>query len=311
MDIQRTEATVLAIIVTYNGMQWIEKSIASLVASACCTNILVVDNSSTDGTVEYIKNHFPQVEVIESKENLGFGKANNIGLSRAISKRYDYSFLLNQDAWIETNTISQLIELHRTTPEYVLLAPLQLNGDGTLIDKLFNQYSVAPCREMISDFMLHPSEVKAIYSTPFLNGACWLLPLETVSNFGGFDPLYPHYGEDVDYINRIVSHGKSIGLCPKVNVFHDRENRPETSNIQKQRVKCYIDLLIRAKSPNQALKSTLYYRLLYLKTALVSLLTNNRTHNRCMMWAIKEIINKRDVIKLHRENETILKAHYL
>ena len=87
---------ILAIVITYNGIQWIDKCIGSLYSSNLPVDVIVVDNLSTDGTPEYIAQNFPKVELVRSKENLGFAGGNNIGLQKAINENYDYIFLLNQ-----------------------------------------------------------------------------------------------------------------------------------------------------------------------------------------------------------------------
>ena len=92
---------IFAIVVTYNGMRWYDRCFGSLRNSDMPVETIVIDNASTDETVSYIKEHFHEVCLIESKENLGFAKANNIGIKRALDNGADYVFLLNQDAWVE------------------------------------------------------------------------------------------------------------------------------------------------------------------------------------------------------------------
>ena len=89
---------IFVIIVTYKGHQWYERCFASLCNSEYPVQTIVIDNASNDGTVEYIRKYFPEIHLIESKENLGFGRANNIGMRYALDHGCDYVFLLNQDA---------------------------------------------------------------------------------------------------------------------------------------------------------------------------------------------------------------------
>jgi GT2 family glycosyltransferase len=104
-------AKIFVIIVTYKGHLWYERCFKSLRDSELPVQIIVIDNASNDGTVEYIRAHFPDIHLIESKENLGFGRANNLGMRYALDNGADYVFLLNQDAWIEPNTIGELVRI--------------------------------------------------------------------------------------------------------------------------------------------------------------------------------------------------------
>ena len=82
------------IIITYNGMQWINECLQSILDSSISATIIVVDNCSSDSTADHIKTNFSTVILLEQKENLGFGKANNIGIKEATGK---YVCLINSD----------------------------------------------------------------------------------------------------------------------------------------------------------------------------------------------------------------------
>ena len=101
---------ILVIIVTYNGMKWIDRCLGSVYASGMPADVIVIDNGSSDGTPEYVGKQFPEAVLISTGENHGFGKANNIGFSYALEKGYDYVYLLNQDAWIFPDTFSRLVD---------------------------------------------------------------------------------------------------------------------------------------------------------------------------------------------------------
>ena len=101
---------ILTIIVSYNFEKWIERCLGSLKASSHPTDIIVIDNCSNDRTVEIIKAQYTYVRLIENHANLGFGKANNIGMQLALQEGYDAVFLLNQDAWIGSDMLATLAE---------------------------------------------------------------------------------------------------------------------------------------------------------------------------------------------------------
>jgi GT2 family glycosyltransferase len=85
---------IYTIIVTYNGMKWIEECLNSILNSSIPVFIIVVDNYSTDGTIKFIKENFSKIILLQQNENLGFGKANNIGISYALKHNADFVFFI-------------------------------------------------------------------------------------------------------------------------------------------------------------------------------------------------------------------------
>lgn len=216
------------IIVTYKGRQWYDRCFTSLRQSTMTVETVAVDNASNDGTVEYIRENYPEVHLIESKENLGFGKANNIAMRYALDRGCDYVFLLNQDAWVEPDTFEKLVEIHQRHPEYGLLGPLQVNAERTKVLCGVIRFLVNPDNvnlEMFSDLMM--GEVDEVYPVAEINAAAWLLPRKTLETVGGFDPLFLHYGEDWNYLSRVLYHKMKVGLTPSLKVVHDCKDRVE------------------------------------------------------------------------------------
>jgi len=210
-------------------MQWYDRCFGSLLQSEVPVNIIVIDNASSDNTVDYIKKKYPDITLIESNENLGFAKANNIGIRNALDNNADFVFLLNQDAWLnQTNTIAVLIEQSKLHPEFGILSPMQLYGSAKRIEKEVISY-FARNANAIQDFVsdAYFNRVKELYEVPFACAVCWLLPIKTIREIGGFDPIFYHYGEDDNYIQRVHFFGYKIGICPKVSVCHDIENRSD------------------------------------------------------------------------------------
>ena len=194
------------IIITYNGVKWIEKNIQALIDSSTKTKIIIIDNGSVDGTQEIVKS-FKEVKFIQSEINLGFGKANNLGIKLALEQGADYVFLLNQDAWIEKNTLSEILKVAEIDKSFGIISPLHLNGSGTGLDKLFS-HCIAPSIHHLDNYYfsdLAIKQVKEFYEVPFINAAAWFLPKNTIKKVGFFDKLFYHYGEDVNYCQRVIS----------------------------------------------------------------------------------------------------------
>lgn len=268
-------AKLFVIIVTYKGQRWYERCFTSLRQSTIPIQTIVVDNASNDGTVEYIKENYPEIHLIESKENLGFGRANNIAMRYALDHGCDYVFLLNQDAWVEPDTLEKLVNTATAHNEYGIIAPLQLNKEKTrvlygLID--FLTYPGKMNHQLISDLFL--GEKEEIYSVSEVNAAAWLLPRKTLEVVGGFNPIFLHYGEDWNYLSRVLYHKFKVGLMPKVRVVHDCEehvHRPigYSATFDKWLLQRSSDILY----PDTQVKDMMNH---YRKAALAKLLTFHR-----------------------------------
>lgn len=219
---------VFAIVVTYNPMKWIDKCLGSLKQSSSFVQTIVVDNNSTDGSIDYIKKKYPEVYLFANNTNLGFGVANNIGIKKAYEDGADYFFLLNQDAWIEPNTIGELIEAHKKEPEFGIVSPMHLNGKGNALDYNFSNY-LAPrnCVSFYSDMTLQKPK-KKLYELSFVNAAAWLISKNCIEIVGGFNPSFFHYGEDYNYVQRIKFFNFKLGVLVNSRIYHDRETRAKS-----------------------------------------------------------------------------------
>lgn len=223
------------IIVTYNAMKWAQKCFSSLRESSVPIEVIVVDNCSEDDTKDYIKSNFPEVNFIQSEENLGFGKANNIGIENAYKNGADFFYLMNQDAWIYEDSIEKLLNVFNNHPnkdEIGILSPMHLDGSEKKLDIFLDKYISQNFEtRMISDFYLN--SIKPYYEISFINAAHWFISKDTIEKVGGFNPYFFHYGEDNEYVNRLHFHHKKILLCTSSKVIHDGKQELEKVDYQK------------------------------------------------------------------------------
>ena len=161
--------------------------------------------------------------MFKSNINLGFGQGNNLGIKYALENGADYVFLLNQDAWIEPNSIAEIINISSKNPEYGILGPMLIDSTKNNISPKFEAYFNGIQDPLfIEDIYFNRS--KDIYPIKMLPAAVWLIPRRTLIKVGGFDPIFYHYGEDDHYVQRVKYFGYKVGFCPKVKVVHDSEN---------------------------------------------------------------------------------------
>lgn len=218
-----SDLKIFVIVVTYKGKKWYDRCFTSLRNSSIPVQTIVVDNASDDGTVEYIKDNYPEIHVIESKENLGFGKGNNLALRYAYEHGCDYVFLLNQDAWLDDAVVlNKLVLLSQKYPEYGIISPMHVTPDKQSLNMMLEYGNTVYSKRILSD--LYCGTVKEIYQTNYVNAAAWLLPRKTLSELGGFDPLIFHYGEDDDYLNRARYHGIKVGISLDSRIVHDHHS---------------------------------------------------------------------------------------
>lgn len=205
---------ILVIIVTHNGLEWIEGLLEPFVLDREGLRIAIVDNASTDGTPEHIERHFPFVEVIRRRVNLGFGAANNLLMERALAEGFRGVFLLNQDARIEAAAIRTLADYADLNKRVGIVSPKHLARSGD-VEKGFSNYLPHLITEGFNEL-------------DFINAALWYIPSHTLERVGFFSPLFYHYGEDLDYAHRVQSYGLSIGFLNDVIGYHYREAVPLT-----------------------------------------------------------------------------------
>lgn len=205
------QKNVFVILVSYNGEQWLQKNLQALKNSIYPVKTLVVDNNSSDGSTTVIKS-FPEVELILSDKNLGFGAANNLAIKKAWSQSADYVFLLNQDAWVFPDTIGNLVKAAEENKDVGILSPMHFSGDGITLDKNFETFWSKKNQALGTK----------IDEVPFVNAAAWLLSKKVVEKVGYFEPMFGHYGEDRNYATRAVFHNFKIGIVKNAKICHDR-----------------------------------------------------------------------------------------
>lgn len=252
--------SVNVIIVTYNGESVIGDCLESVFNSIgdIDLNVIVCDNQSTDKTVDIVI-AYPEISLTTNKCNIGFGAANNIAIASCLENSPDYFLLLNQDAYVYPNTIQKLIDVAEAEKDVGIVSPIHLDGTGKKLDTLFRKLYLHPdqCPQLYDDLLgLDMQEVKSAYELPFVNAAAWLLPLATIDCVGGFDPLFYHYGEDNNYVDRCNYHGRRVFLATKAHVRHDRSTGIDNALRHKN---AYLrSQLIEWLNPNQALSINKY-----------------------------------------------------
>lgn len=205
-------------------MSWLPKTLYSIEDSQYPLKTIIVDNGSTDATCSYITEAFPEMQLIQSKTNLGFGKANNLGVKLAMEEGAEYVFLLNQDAYLDDYTISLCLSGFSFGPKIGLVSPVHLNGTGEGLDFGFQScLTEGLCPGFVSDMTL--KKAKPFYPIYSVNAAAWLLKASVIKEMGLFSESFFHYGEDINFQQRLSFFGYQAILIPGAYIRHDRDQR--------------------------------------------------------------------------------------
>lgn len=238
---------IFTVIVTYNAMRWIDKCLGSLGAGTVQTQVVVVDNCSTDGTASHVPSHYPHVVWLPQSRNLGFGQGNNVGIRYALGHGADHVFLLNQDAYVASDTVERLLG---AADGQSLIVPVQLNGDGTRLDYMFGRALKSASQQLFYD-LLNNNSSTATYPVGETGAACWFMPRSMFEEIGGFNPLFFQYSEDNNYYQRIIAHGRHSLLVPRAFVRHDRRQFGNIQAYNRNRIR--RDMLIAVCDVNRPL----------------------------------------------------------
>jgi N-acetylglucosaminyl-diphospho-decaprenol L-rhamnosyltransferase len=218
-------AAVSVVVVTYNALPLLERSLESVRGH----ETIVVDHGSSDGTVDFVRERFPDARVIE-QENLGFGAGNNTGMRAAAG---DYFLLLNADAWVLGDGIERLVEFAEANPDAAVVGPKLLNPDGTLQRsvrgypstwRIATEYlflrKLAPRSRLFNAFYGAGFDHESVREAEFLGGACLLVRRAAFERVGGFDEDFFMMSEEVDWCYRFRQAGWKVLFYPGAEVVH-------------------------------------------------------------------------------------------
>jgi GT2 family glycosyltransferase len=216
---------VSVVVVTYSGLPWIEQALASVRGH----ETIVVDHGSTDDTVAFVRERFPEVEVVE-QENRGLAYGWNTGIARTSGR---YVLLLNSDAWLDDGAVEQLAAFADAHPEAAVVGPRLRYPDGRLqrsvrgfptlwrlATEFFYLRKLAPGTEALNAFYGGGFDHTSVREAEVLMGAVWLVRREAIAEVGPADDAFFLFSEETDWAYRFHAAGWKILFFPGAGATH-------------------------------------------------------------------------------------------
>ena len=221
------------VIVNYNVKYFLEQCLHSVqqATEGLKAEVFVVDNNSVDGSVGEISQKFPQIHIIENKENLGFSKANNQAIRKSKGR---YVLILNPDTVVEEDTFKKCVAFMESHPDAGALGVKMINGKGEFLPeskralptpmvsfyKMFGLSSLFPRSRRFGKYHQGHLDREKTHKVEVLAGAFMFLRKETLDKTGLLDESFFMYGEDIDLSYRITEAGYNNYYFPETTIIH-------------------------------------------------------------------------------------------
>ena len=271
------------IIVNWNSKDYVRKCLSSLFKHCphISMEVVVVDGASFDGCDEMLAREFPTVKFVQSKKNVGFAKANNLGVRNAKGRNL---LFLNPDTELVENSIDMLLTHLATLPQAGAVGCKLLNSDGSVQTSCIQSFPTVVNQILDSEFLrrrfprsrlwgmaaLHsdgdsPSEVEVI------SGACILTKRDVFESVGEFSKTYFMYGEDLDLCFKIKQAGFRSYYVPQTSIIHHGggSTQQTISNFSSVMMR---ESVFRFLSNNRGVASAMLYRAAMVATSFVRML---------------------------------------
>lgn len=236
------------IIVNYNVRDFLHHALVSLqkAMKGIRGEIIVVDNASDDGSIEMVRRRFPTVQLIVNKSNLGFAKANNLGLKRARGK---YLLLINPDTLVQEDTLRVMLRFFEENQDVGLAGCKILNPDGTFqlacrrsfprpwvaFTKMAGLSTLFPHSRLFGRYNLTYLSPDETYEIDAVSGSFMMVRRPAYEQVGGLDEDFFMYGEDLDWCYRIQRAGWKNYYVHSTQIIHYKGESTKRSSLNEIR----------------------------------------------------------------------------
>ncbi|MDW7726665.1 MAG: glycosyltransferase family 2 protein [Candidatus Methanoperedens sp.] len=199
--------------------------------------ILLVDNGSTDGSVEYFRERYPDIEIIENEKNMGYAEGNNVGIRKAMKNGADYVLLLNNDTVVDPEFLDELVKVAESDPGIGFAGPKVYYYDYNQKKDVINFAGGKLDMWKGKTYHIGLNEVDSgqydeIKEVDYVEGSCLLLRKDVINEIGLLDPVYFAYWEENDLCMRGNKAGYISIFVPKAKIWH----KISASNTNKNKI---------------------------------------------------------------------------
>jgi GT2 family glycosyltransferase len=252
-------ADVSVVVVTYNALPWVERALNSVRGH----ETIVVDHGSTDGTLELVRERFPDARLIE-QENKGLGGGSNAGMRVASG---DYFLLLNSDAWALDHAVERLVAFAEEHPEAAVVGPRLLYPDGSLqrsvrgdptLWRLATEYfflrKLAPRTRALNAFYGAAFAHDEVREAEFVMGSVMLVRREAADTVGLFDEDFFMFSEETDWLYRFRQAGWKVLFTPEAEFVHvgGATTRQNWGPMFREQIRGHVRFLAKHRGPKEA-----------------------------------------------------------
>ena len=252
--------SVSVVVVSYNVRDHLVRCLEAVVDRG--HEVVVVDNASTDGTPELVRERFPSVRLVELPENRGFGAGNNAGMEVAGG---DWFLLLNADAWPVDDAVERLAAFGDEHPEAAVVGPRLRNPDGSLqrsvrgfptLWRLATEYlflrKLAPRTRALNAFYGARFDHESVREADWLYGACLLVRRAATQEVGLFDEDFFLFSEETDWCYRFREAGWKVLFYPGAEIVHVGGASHGGRDVPGENVRGHLRFLAKHHGPREA-----------------------------------------------------------
>ncbi|MFA5619401.1 MAG: glycosyltransferase family 2 protein [Weeksellaceae bacterium] len=217
------------VILNWNGRKLMEEFLPSVVEHSAAAAIVVIDNASTDDSVDWLKNHYPEIQIVINSGNFGYARGYNEGLRELLKKEsFDLLCLLNSDVQVTKNWLQPILEIFVHQPKVAAVQPKILDyknpeyfeyagAGGGFIDNFGYPF----CRGRVfwtleKDLGQFDDSIPVFWAS----GACFFIRTGDFLDSGGFDEAFFAHMEEIDLCWRLKNKGREIYYCGASTVYH-------------------------------------------------------------------------------------------